>query len=75
MNEERACSKYLLFHSQDPLSFNNSLLLSTIFCAYGRYNRGEYDRNMDPDMRKRLEDFFRPCNEELYDYIGRSFDG
>jgi hypothetical protein len=42
--------------------------------AYERYNRGEYDRNMDPDMRERLEDFFRPYNEELYECIGRSFD-
>jgi hypothetical protein len=42
--------------------------------AYEQYNRGEYDRNMDPDMRERLEDFFRPYNEELYECIGRSFD-
>jgi len=28
---------------------------------------------MNPETRKELVRFFRPYNEELYDYLGRSF--
>ena len=29
---------------------------------------------MDPDLRKKLGEYFRPHNERLYELIGRKFD-
>ncbi len=34
-------------------------------------NPGSYKRAMDPETRKRLEEYFRPHNLRLYDYLGR----
>ncbi len=33
--------------------------------------KGEYERPMDPETRRRLEEYFKPHNQRLYDYLGR----
>jgi hypothetical protein len=35
--------------------------------------RGEYQQQMNPATRKRLEEFFEPHNHRLYEYLGRDF--
>jgi len=32
--------------------------------------KGHYEQKMDPDTRRRLEDFFEPHNRRLYEYLG-----
>jgi hypothetical protein len=34
-------------------------------------NKGRYDEKMDPATRRRLEEYFEPHNQRLYDYLGR----
>jgi hypothetical protein len=34
-------------------------------------NRGSYDRKMDPETRRRLEEYVEPHNRCLHDYLGR----
>lgn len=41
--------------------------------AYRKQNTGSYDR-MDPRLRSRLEDYFRPHNEKLYALLDQNFD-
>ncbi len=36
---------------------------------YGRLNEGRY-AEMDPALRERLIEYFRPHNERLYEYLG-----
>jgi len=36
-------------------------------------NKGGYERKMDPDTRRQLEEFFDPHNRRLYDYLGKDF--
>jgi hypothetical protein len=36
-------------------------------------NEGHYQRGMDPATRRRLEEFFEPHNQRLYEYLGRDF--
>ena len=36
-------------------------------------NKGEYERGMAPVIRRRLENFFEPHNEKLYEYLGTDF--
>jgi hypothetical protein len=38
-----------------------------------RRNRGTYEREMDPETRRRLEEYFEPHNRRLYDYLGTNF--
>jgi hypothetical protein len=38
-----------------------------------RLNRGGYDQKMDPATRQRLQDFFEPHNQRLYDFLGVDF--
>lgn len=38
-----------------------------------RLNRGGYDQKMDPDTRQRLQGFFEPHNQRLYDFLGVDF--
>jgi Sulfotransferase domain len=33
-------------------------------------NRGTYTENMDPEIRRRLEEYFEPHNRRLYEYLG-----
>ncbi|MBA3473381.1 MAG: sulfotransferase domain-containing protein [Rubrobacter sp.] len=33
-------------------------------------NEGRYDQEMDPVTRRRLEEFFKPHNKRLYEYLG-----
>ena len=35
-------------------------------------NKGAYE-DMDPAIRRRLEEYFEPHNQRLYDYLGRDF--
>ncbi len=37
----------------------------------GRLNAGRYEGGMDQATRRRLEEYFAPHNEMLYDYLGR----
>ena len=34
-------------------------------------NKGTYEREMDPQTRRRLEEYFAPHNRRLYEYLGR----
>jgi hypothetical protein len=36
-------------------------------------NAGKYERRMDPALRRRLEEFFEPHNQRLYEYLGEDF--
>jgi hypothetical protein len=36
----------------------------------GNINKGEYE-GMDSVTRRRLEEYFEPHNQRLYDYLGR----
>ncbi|UCC92585.1 MAG: sulfotransferase domain-containing protein [Thermoplasmata archaeon] len=38
------------------------------------HNPGGYSSSIDPGTRSRLEEHFRPLNQELYRLLGRSFD-
>jgi Sulfotransferase domain len=38
-----------------------------------KLNRGGYEQEMDPTIRRRLEAFFEPHNRRLYDYLGVDF--
>lgn len=42
------------------------------FEEYARLNRGGYSK-IDPGLRERLVEYFRPHNERLYEYLGRDF--
>jgi hypothetical protein len=35
--------------------------------------KGEYDQEMDPSTRRRLEEYFEPHNRRLYEYLGVDF--
>ena len=35
--------------------------------------KGSYDK-MNPETRKKLIDFFKPYNDELYKFLGINFD-
>jgi hypothetical protein len=32
--------------------------------------KGEYERGMDPSTGRRLEEYFEPHNQRLYDFLG-----
>ncbi len=36
-------------------------------------NEGDYGWEMDPDTRRRLEEYFEPHNQRLYDFLGIDF--
>lgn len=36
-------------------------------------NKGSYAAPLDPALRDRLRDYYRPHNERLYEYLGRDF--
>lgn len=36
--------------------------------------QGKYDREMPPEVRKRLATYFEPYNRELYQWLGEEFD-
>jgi hypothetical protein len=38
-----------------------------------RRNKGAYVQRMDPGTRRRLEDYFEPHNQRLYEYLGVDF--
>jgi hypothetical protein len=39
----------------------------------GRRNEGGYEQRMDPAARRRLEEYFEPHNQRLYDFLGTDF--
>ena len=41
---------------------------------YERFLQGSYDREMPPQLRKRLAAYFEPHNRELYQWLGEEFD-
>jgi len=42
---------------------------------YKRYKKLDYkDKNIDPQLRKKLEGFFKPHNEKLFEFLGKRFD-
>ena len=41
--------------------------------GYAKYNAGGYAEQMDPALRERLVEYFRPHNQRLYEYLGRDF--
>ena len=36
-------------------------------------NKGEYEREIDPATRRKLEEYFEPHNRKLYDFLGVDF--
>ena len=38
-----------------------------------KLNKGEYEQEMDPALKRRLEDYFEPHNRRLYEYLGEDF--
>lgn len=36
-------------------------------------NKGPYEQGMEPGTRRRLEEFYEPHNQRLYDYLGVDF--
>ena len=36
-------------------------------------NKGHHEREIAPDTRQRLEEFFEPHNERLYEHLGVDF--
>ena len=36
-------------------------------------NKGSYESGMDPATRRRLEEYFEPHNQKLYEYLGKDF--
>ena len=36
-------------------------------------HKGRYEQKMDPDTRRRLEEYFEPHNQRLYEYLGVDF--
>jgi hypothetical protein len=38
-----------------------------------RVNKGGYKQRMDPAIRRRLEEYFEPHNQRLYEYLGLDF--
>jgi hypothetical protein len=42
---------------------------------YKRYKQREYkDKNIDPKLREKLSEYFKPYNDELYEFLGKKFD-
>jgi len=41
--------------------------------ARDKLNKGDYGQRMDPATRRRLEEYFEPHNQRLYDYLGVDF--
>jgi hypothetical protein len=41
---------------------------------YQTYNRGRYHYPMAPDTRRKLDDYFAPYNQRLYEYLNMNFD-
>jgi hypothetical protein len=42
--------------------------------ALEKRNKGEYEAEMEPATRQRLEEYFEPHNERLYEYLGTDFE-
>ena len=38
------------------------------------YKKRKYKELMDPDLRRKLVDYFKPHNQRLYEFLGRKFD-
>jgi hypothetical protein len=72
----------LLIESSEDFYADPRTLLSRIFLAldlpdpeiqgFKKYLKGGYDR-LDPGVRRRLAEYFRPHNQRLYDLVGRDF--
>jgi hypothetical protein len=37
------------------------------------HKKGDYEQEMDPATRRRLEEFFEPHNRRLYEFLGVDF--
>jgi hypothetical protein len=37
------------------------------------YNQGKHKDKMSPKIRAELNDYFKPHNQELYEYLGKDF--
>jgi Sulfotransferase domain len=46
---------------------------SHIFKSQWKFNTGTYKKPMQDETKQYLIEYFRPLNEELYDYLGRNF--
>lgn len=38
-----------------------------------KINKGKYKEGMSPEMRRKLEEYFAPHNQRLYEYLGEDF--
>ena len=41
---------------------------------YVLYKKRDYKESMEPELRKKLTDNFKPHNQRLYEFLGRKFD-
>lgn len=41
---------------------------------YEVYKQGSYDKRLDPTLRRKLVAYFRPYNQQLYEFLGRDFE-
>lgn len=41
---------------------------------YEVFKQGTYDQKLDQRLRQRLVDYFRPYNQQLYEFLGRNFE-
>ena len=73
--------QFLIIKSEDlyegPSSTFNQVLKFLNLSAYdlekyGKFRSRDYD-TMNPDTRSHLRDFFKPYNEQLYEFLGRDF--
>jgi hypothetical protein len=39
-----------------------------------KHRKGNYEQQMDPSTRRRLEEYFEPHNRRLYEFLGRDFE-
>ena len=42
---------------------------------YKQYRKQDYSKsNIDPNLRKKLVEYFKPHNQRLYEFLGQKFD-
>ena len=61
-------------HNKTFQEIFNFLKLPTCKIEYERKNIGKYKKEMKPETRKFLIDFYKPHNKKLYELLGKNFD-
>lgn len=75
--------RVLVLKSEDLYTSPSSTYLQTLqflglppweLTNYEVYKQGSYDRQLSPSLRRRLSEYFRPYNLQLYEFLGRNFE-